>query len=300
MKFKNYYGYLRLLFTTICISAVSSCGWVMFDTKGPIGKEQGNLILLTAGLMLIVVIPVFVMSITFFWRYRESNKDADYDPSFIHSAKAEMVIWGVPIILITILSIISYKAVHDLDPYRPLKHDKPALNIEVVSLDFKWLFIYPEQGVAAVNELYIPVNTPVTFHITSDTTMSTLSIPYLGGMVYGMGGQRTKLNLLAEEEGEYFGYSGNYTGMGHSAMRFTTHSVNDEAFNNWVRKARSSSDYLDFAAFKKLGEPGEMVNHRYPVHPVKYYGRVESGLFRKVIGQYKVLKDLEVSAAKGN
>jgi len=300
MKLKNYYGYLRLFFVALLIGVASGCDWVWFDAKGPIGKEQGDLILLTAGLMLIVVIPVFVMSIAFFYRYRESNKNAEYDPTFIHSGKAEMVIWGVPIILITVLSIISYKAVHKLDPYRPIKHDKPALNIEVVSLDFKWLFIYPEQGVAAVNELYIPVNTPVTFHITSDTTMSTLSIPYLGGMVYGMGGQRTKLNLLAEEEGQFFGYSGNYTGVGHSAMRFTTHSVSDEVFTKWVRDAKKSSNYLDFVAFKKLGERGEMVNHRYPVHPVKYYGRVESGLFRKVIGQYKVLKDLEAVVAKEN
>jgi len=300
MKLKNYYGYLRLFFITLFVCVISGCDWVLLDAQGPIGKEQGNLILFAGGLMLIVVIPVFVMSIMFFVRYRESNKNADYDPSFIHSGKAEAVIWGVPIILITILSIISYKAVHKLDPYRPIKHDKPALNVEVVSLDFKWLFIYPEQGVAAVNELYIPVNTPVTFHITSDTTMSTLSIPYLGGMVYGMGGQRTKLNLLAEEEGKYFGYSGNYTGVGHSAMRFTTHSVSDDAFAKWVRDAKQSPDYLDFAAFKKLGERGEMVNHRYPIHPVKYYGRIESGLFRKVIGQYKVLKDLEISAAKEN
>jgi len=300
MKLKNYYSYLRLFFITLFAGVISGCDWVWLNAKGPIGKEQGDLILLTAGLMLIVVIPVFVMSITFFWRYRESNKNAEYDPSFIHSNKAEMVIWGVPIILITVLSIISYKAVHKLDPYRPIKHDKPALNVEVVSLDFKWLFIYPEQGVAAVNELYIPVDTPITFHITSDTSMSTLSIPQLGGMVYGMGGQRTKLNLLAEEEGQYFGYSGNYTGMGHSAMRFTTHAVSDDAFAKWVRDAKKSPDYLDFVAFKKLGEPGEMVNHRYPVHPVKYYGRIENGLFRKVIGQYKVLKDLEVSAAKEN
>ncbi|TBU98687.1 ubiquinol oxidase subunit II [Stutzerimonas kirkiae] len=288
MKEEKCHRYLRLLLMTFALAALSGCDWALFDSKGQVGAEQGRLILIAVGLMLIVVIPVIIMTFVFGWRYRSTNKDASYTPEWSHSYKIELVVWGVPLIIVAILAVLIWKTSHSLDPYRPLDSDKPPLHVEVVSLDWKWLFIYPEQGVAVVNELVIPEKTPVTFHITSDTTMNTLSIPQLGGMIYAMGGQRTQLNLIANEQGEFFGQSGNYSGIGFSAMRFTTHSVSDQAFEEWLEKARGADETLDFAAFKKLGERGEMVNHRYPIHPVKYYGQVEPNLFKTVIGQYVV------------
>lgn len=296
MKEEKYHRCARWLLMAIAFSALGGCDWALFNSKGQIGVEQGNLILISIGLMLIVVIPVIVMTFWFGWRYRESNEKATYMPDWAHSHKIELVVWGVPLIIVAVLAVIIWETSHSLDPYRPIESDKPALNIEVVSLDWKWLFIYPDQGVAVVNELVIPEKTPVTFHITSDTVMNALSIPQLGGMIYAMGGQRTRLNLIANEQGEFFGQSGNFSGEGFSAMRFSTHSVSDDAFAQWVDKVKQSPEVMDFATFKEVGEPGEMVNHRYPIYPVRYFGQVEPNLFNTVIGQYVTLKDSHSTA----
>ncbi|MBB3101926.1 ubiquinol oxidase subunit II [Azomonas macrocytogenes] len=288
MKERKYHHYFRTLLTIVAAASLSGCSWALFDSKGEIGIQERNLILTAIGLMLLVVIPAIVMTVMFAWRYRASNKDATYAPDWAHSYKIEAVVWGVPILIVAILAVVTWKTTHSLDPYKPIESDVKPLQVEVVSLNWKWLFIYPEQGIATVNELAFPENTPVTFHITSDTVMNTFSVPQLGGMVYAMAGQRTQLNLIANEPGEYFGQSGNYSGNGFSAMRFKAHVGSSEAFDSWVAKAKASSDTLDFDGFKVLAKPGEMVNHRYPIHPVTYYSQVQPGLFKQVIDQYVV------------
>jgi cytochrome o ubiquinol oxidase subunit 2 len=278
MREEKYHRLFRTLLTIVAAVSLSGCDWVLFDSKGQIGIEQRNLIFTATILMLIVVIPVILMTLLFAWRYRASNKDATYTPDWAHSHKIEMIVWGVPLVIIVVLAIITWKTTHSLDPFRPIESDVKPLTVEVVSLDWKWLFIYPEQGVASVNELYVPANTPLSFQITSQTVMNTFFIPQLGGMVYAMGGMRTQLHLIANEPGEYFGQSGNYSGHGFTGMKFAVHATSNEEFEQWVAKAKQSSKTLDFDSYKVLAKPSEN-------NPVEYFN-AQPGLFRQVLGQY--------------
>ncbi len=287
MNNRKYHSFFRTCLTLLGAVSLSGCSLALFDSKGTIGVQEGNLILTAIGLMLLVVIPAIVMTVLFGWRYRASNKAATYSPDWSHSYGIEAVVWGGPILIIVVLAMITWKTSHSLDPYKPIESEVKPIQVDVVAMNWKWLFIYPEQGVAAVNELVFPVNTPVSFSITSDSVMNTLSIPQLGGMVYAMAGQRTQLHLVANEPGDYFGQSGNYSGNGFSSMRFTTHVGSEADFEAWVARARAGGSALDFARFKALARPGEPVNHRYPVHPVTYYSNVQPGLFKQIIDQYQ-------------
>ncbi|GGJ82604.1 ubiquinol oxidase subunit II [Pseudomonas matsuisoli] len=278
MREEKYHRFFRSLLLIAAAASLSGCDWVLFNSKGQIGVEQGNLIITATLLMLIVVVPVIVMTFLFAWRYRASNKQATYTPEWAHSHKIEAVVWGVPLVIIIVLAVITWKTTHSLDPYRPIEAEKPGMTIEVVSMDWKWLFIYPEQGIATVNELYIPEHTPVTFHVTSQSVMNTFFIPQLGGMIYAMGGMRTHLNLIANETGQFFGLSGNYSGHGFTGMRFMTHAVTDQEFDQWVGQVKQSQNTLDFESYKMLAKPSEN-------NPVEYFN-AQPGLFRQILGQY--------------
>ena len=188
---------------------LSGCRWAVLDPKGPIGLQERSIILTATVLMLIVVVPVIALILIFAWRYRASNEKADYRPNWSHSSRIEAVVWLIPCAIIAALGVITWRSSHSLDPYRPLTSGVAPIRIDAVALDWKWLFIYPDQKVATVNEVAFPANVPVEFHITSATVMNAFFIPQLGSQIYAMAGMQTQLHLLASEAGTYQGLSSN-------------------------------------------------------------------------------------------
>ncbi|QEO16980.1 ubiquinol oxidase subunit II [Acetobacter vaccinii] len=260
---------------------LAGCELDVLDPKGPVGEGVKSLITTSTIAMLIVVVPTILLTLVFAWQYRQSNTSAEYLPKWDHSNKIEVVIWGVPTLIILFLAVITYQTCHTLDPYRKLTADantKP-LHVQVVALDWKWLFIYPEQGIAVVNQMAMPVNTPVDFDITSDSVMNAFFIPRLGSMIYAMAGMQTQLHLLASEAGDYMGESSNYSGRGFSDMKFRALAMSGDEFNAWVEKVRSSSEQLDGQTYPKLAAPSE-------ANPVEYFAHVEPGMFDTIVAKY--------------
>ncbi|GHA15487.1 ubiquinol oxidase subunit II [Oceanisphaera arctica] len=259
---------------------LAGCQGGVLDPKGQVGVDEKYLIIVATLLMLVVVIPVIVMTLFFAWKYREGRDHEIYAPKWSHSKKIELVVWLVPIIIIVILGVITWRSTHDLDPYKPLVHEKEHLTVEVVSLNWKWLFIYPEQGVASVNELAFPTDVPVEFKITSDTTMNSFFIPQLGGQIYSMAGMETQLHLIANEPGSYDGFSANYSGEGFTGMRFKAIATKDEAdFDAWVNKLKQQPQTLNPASYQALAKPSEN-------NPVQYFGQVQPGMFHHILMQF--------------
>ncbi|GGP26667.1 hypothetical protein GCM10010971_24860 [Silvimonas amylolytica] len=230
--------------------------------------------------MLLVVVPVIILTFVFAWKYRASNTAAEYQPKWSHSGKIEAVVWIIPIIIVTGLSILSWKSTHKLDPYRPLESAVAPVNVEVVSLNWKWLFIYPDLGIATVNELAFPKDTPVNFRITSDAAMNSFFIPQLGGQIYAMAGMETKLHLTAQEAGTYHGISANYSGAGFSGMKFNAIATETpEQFNAWVAHVKATGKPLDAQGYIGLTAPSEN-------NPAAYYTLAEPRLFPAVLHKY--------------
>ncbi|MER2471882.1 cytochrome o ubiquinol oxidase subunit II [Photorhabdus laumondii] len=278
MKYNKGIGILSILAATLVLSG---CDMVLMNPKGAIGAEQKTLILTAIGLMLIIVIPVIIMAFTFALRYREANRSATYRPNWAHSNKIELVVWTVPIIIIIILATITWKTTHELDPYKPLVSDEKPVTIEVISLDWKWLFVYPEQGIATVNEIAFPTGVPINFKITSDSVMNSFFIPQLGGQIYAMAGMQTKLHLIADEPGTYKGLSSSYSGHGFSGMKFTATATADrEGFEQWVQKVKASPKTLDtMQAFNELAKQSQN-------HPVEYFSSVKPNLYQDIIAKF--------------
>ena len=262
-------------------SLLTGCDMALMNPKGQIGLEQKSLILTALGLMLIVVIPVIIMAVVFARKYRASNTDAKYTPDWSHSNKIEAVVWTVPVIIVVILATITWKTSHELDPYKPLDSEVKPILVDVISLDWKWLFVYPELGIASVNELAFPVNTPVNFRVTSDTVMNSFFIPKLGGQIYAMAGMQTKLHLIANEAGKYDGISSSYSGAGFSGMKFKAIATQDQAgFDAWVAKVKQSPKQLTtMAEFDALAKPTEY-------HPVEYFSSADPALFVNLINKF--------------
>jgi len=243
----------KLLTVLLFLPLLGGCGdFLLFDPKGPIAAEQMDLIILSFLVMMIVVIPVFIMTIWFAIRYRANNKKARYEADWEHSNLIELVVWSVPLIIIIVLGIITYNTSHSLDPRQALKSDKETLRVQVVALDWKWLFIYPEQEIATVNELAMPIGVPVEFLITSDTVMNSFFVPQLGSMIYAMAGMENQLYLRADEEGTYRGLSAHYSGFGFSGMKFKAHAMNDGDFESWIATVKASPNVLNKDAYSKL------------------------------------------------
>lgn len=260
--------------------ALAGCQFDILASQGWVAGQERDLLLISTLLMLIVIVPVLFMAVYFPLRYRADRTDlADYDPGFTHSNKVEVVVWGVPILIILALGYVTYVYTHQLDPYRPLSAldaGKPV-EVEAVSLDWKWLFIYPEYGVASVNELAIPVGRPVHFRITSATVMNTLSIPALGGMVYSMAGMETQLSLVADKPGTYPGRSAHFSGPGFSQMTFDTLATDQAGFDAWIAKAKASGRTLTRASYPALEKPST-------ADPVRHYASVDKDLFERIAG----------------
>ncbi|MGL6152520.1 MAG: cytochrome o ubiquinol oxidase subunit II [Aeromonas sobria] len=272
---------LGALLLIAAVSMLTGCDMALMSPKGQIGLEQKSLILTALGLMLIVVIPVIIMAVVFSRKYRASNTDAKYTPDWSHSNKIEAVVWTVPVIIIAILATITWKTSHQLDPYKPLDSTVKPIQVDVISLDWKWLFVYPQLGIASVNELAFPVNTPVNFRVTSDTVMNSFFIPRLGGQIYAMAGMQTKLHLIANEPGKYDGISSSYSGAGFSGMKFNAIATpNQASFDAWVAKVKASPKQLTtMAQFDALAKPSEF-------HPVEYFSRADPALFVTLINKF--------------
>lgn len=224
---------------------LTGCDFLLFDPKGPIAEEQMGLIIISVLVMLIVVVPVLVMSVWFPIKYRASNTQNEYKPNWEHSNKIEAVVWTIPILIIVALGAITYLTSYSLDPRKPIESDKPTMVVQVVAMDWKWLFIYPEQGIATVNELAMPVDTPVEFLVTSDTVMNSFFVPQLGTQIYAMSGMENRVHLMADEEGVYKGFSANYSGFGFSGMKFSAIATSDQGFDDWVAKVKAAPQTLD-------------------------------------------------------
>jgi cytochrome o ubiquinol oxidase subunit 2 len=254
----------------------------VLSPHGAVAFAERSVILVTLLLCAVVAVPVYVLLFYFVVKYREGGAESkrEHAPGWDHdSAFAEAVWWLVPTIIIMALAAVAWQSSYALDPYRPLASDTAPLTIEVVALDWKWLFIYPAQGIATLNYIEIPVDTPVTFKLTADAPMNTLWIPALGGQEMAMPGMVNELNLEASEEGAYPGYSGNISGEGFASMAFSVRAVSHDAFDAWVQKAAQSRDPLDTGVYASLARPSiETSEHTY--------APVASDLYNRVVNRY--------------
>ncbi|CCB89510.1 ubiquinol oxidase subunit II [Simkania negevensis] len=251
----------------------------IMEPKGLIAMKERDLIYTSAILMLLVVIPVIIITIVFAWKYREQNERAKHAPDWEHNNIAECCWWGVPVVIVAILAVITFRTCFELDPYKPLEHEKNPIEIQVVALDWKWLFIYPEYGIASVNFFQIPEKTPIKFAITSDAPMNSFWIPALGSQIYAMPAMRTELNLIANEVGSFRGASSNISGKGFAGMYFTVKSSTDEEFERWVSSVKQSSKTLGWDEYNKLAEPSEY-------HPAVSYILTQPDLFDQIMNKY--------------
>ncbi|HVI54659.1 MAG TPA: ubiquinol oxidase subunit II [Luteibacter sp.] len=258
---------------------LQGCRLALFDPKGDIGVQERRLILVSLGLMLLVVVPVIGLTLYFFWRYRATNTKARYAPEWSHSTGIEIVVWTIPCVIVAVLAVLIWKSTHALDPYKALAAQRPPLKVDVVALNWKWLFIYPDYGVATVNELVVPARTPIEFHLTADSLMNSFFIPRLGSQVYAMAGMETRLHLVADDVGTFAGRSSAYSGPGFSGMRFDTFAVSDADFADWIGRTRRSSPALTMDGYHALTAPSEH-------EPPRKFGSVDAGLFERVVDQY--------------
>lgn len=269
-----------VLTSALAAASLSGCDMSVLDPKGQVAADEKSLIITATLLMLVVVIPVIVLTLYFAWKYRASNRSATYMPNWSYSHRIEAVCWGVPIVIIAILGTLTWKTTHSLDPFRPLDSKVKPMTVEVVALDWKWLFIYPDQHIATVNEVAFPAGTPVNFKITSDSVMNVFFIPQLGSQIYAMAGMQTQVNLIADEPGVYDGLSSNFSGAGFPDMTFKAHALKSQAdFDAWVAKVKASPDQLGLKNYPDLAKPSEK-------DPVKYFSNVEPVLYAAVLDKY--------------
>jgi cytochrome o ubiquinol oxidase subunit 2 len=256
---------------------LASCQGVL-DPQGPIASAERLLLINSTAIMLVVVIPVIVATLAFAWWYRSSNTRATRSLDESYEGRVEFVVWSIPALTVILLGGVIWLGSHQLDPRAPIPGKADPLRVDVVALDWKWLFIYPDQGVAAVNQLVIPTGRPVEFRLTSATVMNSFFVPQLGSQIYAMGGMITHLHLLADNPGEFPGFSANFSGDGFSEMRFAVKSVPADDFNAWLAQARGTGSALDDAAYADLAKPSKAV-------PPVTYRSVEPKLFERIFDQ---------------
>lgn len=252
--------------------------FAVLNPAGIVAFEQRKLLIVTLLLGLLVVVPVFILTFVIAWRYREGNTKAKYSPELSGNFFAESIWWGVPTIIIVVLSVITWNSSYALDPKKPLSSKDPLV-VQVIALEWKWLFIYPKQGVASINQIQLPINTPVRFQITADAPMNSFWIPQLGGQIYAMTGMTRQLNLMADKAGSYNGSSANLSGKGFAGMRFTADVGSDTDFKSWVLKAKRAETMLNTQSYQQLAKPSSD-------HPATLYSAVEPNLFDDVLKKY--------------
>lgn len=280
---------LLIRYGFILLSAIllAGCNMVVMSPSGDIASQQGRLIVISTLLMLLIIIPVIALIVLFSWRYRKSNSSARYEPDWDHSTQLELVIWGAPLLIIIALGLLTWISTHTLDPYRklsrldaqrPLPENIKPLTVEVVALDWKWLFIYPEQGIATVNELVAPVDVPIHFKITASSVMNSFYIPALAGQIYAMPGMQTMLHAVINKPGEFDGFSANYSGAGFSDMHFKFHGLNQAGFDDWVKQVKSSGDALKRPDYLILEKPSIK-------DPVRRFGSIDDSLYHAILNR---------------
>ncbi len=251
-------------------------GGGILDPAGPVGAGNKAILLDSLAIMLCIIVPVIVMTLAFAWWFRASNTKAKHLPDWEFSGRIELVVWSIPAMIVLFLGGIGWLGSHQLDPHRPLKSEVLPLKVQVVSLDWKWLFIYPDQGVASLNQLVMPLGRPVEFDLTSADVFNSFFIPRLGSQIYTMAGMVTKLHLEADKPGIYEGLSADFSGDGFSEMHFETHAVSPDDFSQWVAKAKSAGPVLDQTAYLELVKPTVAV-------PPTTYRSVTPALFNTIV-----------------
>lgn len=278
---------LKLVISALLLVGCAILAYIYFshhsiavlEPKGMIAEKQRDLILLSTLLMLIVVIPVLVLTFVFAIKYRESKKNSKYTPEWGHNNIAELFLWGVPIVIIIVLATITWTSTHELSPYKPIDTDKKPMTIQVVALQWKWLFIYPEQKIATVNFVEFPKDVPIKFEITADAPMNSFWIPELGGQIYAMPAMRTELHLIANKEGDFRGCSANLSGDGFAGMQFFAKATSEEEFNHWLETVDVSGQKLDAKTYEKLLMPSSY-------DPISLYTLEKEDLFDAIIMKY--------------
>lgn len=266
----------RSALASALLLSTGGCAKGVLDPQGPVGAAERLILFNSLAIMLAIVIPTIIGTLAVAWWFRASNRRARYRPDFEFSGAVEMVTWSVPAMVVILVGGIAWVGSHELDPPKPLASKARAIPIEVVSLDWKWLFIYPEQGVASVNRLVVPAGVPISFRLTSASVMNSFFVPQLGSQIYTMHGMTTRLNLQADRPGRYPGLSAQYSGAGFSGMRFTVEAVPAGDFGAWVSATRGKGPVLDGAGYAKLEAPSQYV--------APYaYGAVMPGLFDRIV-----------------
>jgi cytochrome o ubiquinol oxidase subunit 2 len=256
---------------------LTACGGVL-DPQGPVGASEKLILIDSVAIMLAIVVPVIVATIGFAWWFRASNTQATYLPDWAFSGHLELIVWAIPTLVITFLGGIAWFGSHALDPYRPLPSTTKPIEIEVVSLDWKWLFIYPNDGVAAINQLVIPVATPVHFRLTSSGVMNSFFVPQLGSQIYTMAGMTSQLNLQADKSGNYLGLSAQFSGEGFADMHFIVSVVPADAYGKWLADTKATGPTLDKSTYAALAKPSKAV-------APAAYSAVAPGLFDFIVNE---------------
>lgn len=265
-------------FILVLIALTHGQAFPILIPSGSIGQGERDMMYHAVFLMLIVVVPVVILAIFVAWHYREGNRRASYTPNWEQSRMEELIWWSIPFEIVLVLSALTWTGTHELDPSKSLAVTTPPVTVEVVALPWKWLFIYPSEGIASLNEVVLPVNRPVEFHITADAPMNSFWIPALGGQMYAMTGMTTVLHLIATTVGDYPGRSANYSGEGFAQMKFTARAVTQANYDAWVASAKASPDVLSKESYALLRKPGD-------TGPVRYYG-VMSLSFADIVNSY--------------
>jgi cytochrome o ubiquinol oxidase subunit 2 len=267
--------WLSAISMTSAALLTASCSEGVLDPHGPVGKAERVILYDSTAIMLAVIIPVIVLTLVFAWWFRARNSQARYRPDWEYSGRIEMIIWSIPALVILFLGGIAWTGSHDLDPPVPLKESTAPLDIEVVSLDWRWLFIYPHEGIASLNRLVVPAGVPLRFRLTSTTVMNSFFVPQLGSQIYAMPNMVTRLNLEADETGTFEGLSAMFSGDGFSDMRFDLVAVEPKAFEEWVSTTKSQAGVLDAGTFAELVKPAE-------ADGAHTYAQVSEGLFDSI------------------
>jgi cytochrome o ubiquinol oxidase subunit II len=279
MKAKKIFWIFLLISSFLLLSGCQSS---VLNPKGCISMEQSSLILTSFLVMLLIVIPVIFMTLFFLWKYRITNVHTKYSPNWDQSHSIEILIWTIPILIISFLACLSWKSAHRLEPSKPLHSLITPIKIDVVALDWKWLFIYPEYDIATINEISFPIKTPINFRITSNSVMNSFFVPALGSQIYAMAGMATKVHLLANEPGNYKGFSANYSGSGFSDMKFSvTANSNKELFDRWVKNIKQSPHTLN--TMKMFHYIAKSNNKFF----IQHFSHVNNNLLNRIMKQFK-------------
>lgn len=291
---RNNWGRYGGLFSLALVVLLSGCnfqGLTTMDPVGPIGETERNLLIFTLLAMLFVLVPILFLTFGIAWRYRASNTNSTYAPKWGHSWILEMFLWGGPLVILIVLSVVAWISTHDLDPYKAIKSDAKPVQVQAIATQWKWVFVYPEEGVASVNEFAFPKDVPLNIELTSDSVMNAFMIQRMGTQIFAMSGMRTKLHLMSHKTGDFAGGNYQYTGNGFSKMRFTAKAMTQSNYEQWLNTVRAKGTPLDLAKFEKLAKPGVVK------HPI-FYSSVAKGLFGDIIGQFHASDGSAMKAMK--